>query len=123
MKTVTLLFAAIVPTILAAPYVIEAIPRRSGGSNIVDILPEGITDIASQTVDALPVDASVSLPIIPAKRETQMKRNPDLDVDMGGLDVQMKRNPDLDVDMGGLDVQMKRSPDLDVDMGGLDVQM
>jgi hypothetical protein len=120
MKTTIILFSTLITTILAAPYVVEPIRRGSGegsgsgegeGSdevNIVDVLPEGVTDLASGIVDSIPVDVSVSAPVIPEKRGIMLKkRSADLEVDMGGVNADVKRKADLEVDMGGVNADVK----------------
>jgi hypothetical protein len=82
-------------------------------------------ELLGGVVDSLPVDASVDAPVLP-------KREPGVDVDLGGANLLVKKReanahaePSVDVDLGGANLLVKKreanahaEPSVNIDLGG-----
>jgi hypothetical protein len=83
------------------------LPRTEEASdnNVVDVLPSGLTDLTTAITDALPLDVSVSAPVLPEDRHAARA----ISVDLGGAGATLRRAPAEDspearaisVDLGG----------------------
>jgi hypothetical protein len=77
----------------------------SDNNNIVDVLPNSLTDLTNAITDALPLDVSVSAPVLPEDRHAARA----ISVDLGGAGATLRRAPAEDspearaisVDLGG----------------------
>jgi hypothetical protein len=125
-KIVLLSIVAMLGVAVAAPVqsTIARLPRTEAPSkNLANILPGSITKLVSEILDKLPVDASVNVPVL------QKKRDPAVDVDLGGLGLSLKpreADPAVNVDLGALGLSLKpreADPAVNVDLGALGLSL
>jgi hypothetical protein len=67
------------------------LPRTEEASdnNVVDVLPSGLTNLTTAIIDAIPLDVSVSAPVLPEDKHAARA----ISVDLGGAGVNIKRAP------------------------------
>jgi hypothetical protein len=113
MRTSIVIITAALSLATAAPIhqTRPILPRHDGSEGGLDIDVADVPlvgEAVSSLVDALPVDVSLDAPVLPDKRD------PGVNIDLGGAgisvkrDLDVKRDPGVNIDLGGAGISVKR---------------